>query len=76
MGTLIAATSFLKHQRGRVFTTYWWDEYMIYEAVPVFVDGRTDMYFGTGVLETYVDVANTVIDPDAVFKRWDIHWVM
>jgi hypothetical protein len=75
MGTPVAATSFLKHQTGRVFTTYWWGDYTIYEGIPVFVDGRTDMYFGTGILETYVDVANTVIDPGPVFRRWDIRWV-
>ena len=76
MGTPVAATSFLKHQTGRVFTTYWWGDYLIYEGIPVFVDGRTDMYFGTGILQTYVNVASTVVDPDPVFKRWDIRWVM
>ncbi len=76
MGTPVAATSFLKHQTGRVFTTYWWGDYMIYEGIPVFVDGRTDLYFGTDILETYTNVANAVVDPDPVFKRWDIRWVM
>ena len=76
MGTPVAATKFLKHQSGRVFTTYWWGDYMIYEGIPVFVDGRTDMYFGTDILETYVNVASLVIDPDPVFKRWDIRWVL
>jgi hypothetical protein len=76
MGTPVAATSFLKHQTGRVFTTYWWGDYMIYEGIPVFVDGRTDLYFGTDILETYTNVANAVVAPDPVFKRWDIRWVM
>jgi hypothetical protein len=76
MGTPVAATAFLEHQTGRVFTTYWWGDYMIYEHIPVFVDGRTDVYFGTGILDTYVDVAAVTIDPDAVFRRWDVRWVM
>jgi hypothetical protein len=76
MGTPVAATSFLKHQTGRVFTTYWWGDYMIYEGIPVFVDGRTDLYFGTGILETYVNVSSVVVDPDPVFKRWDVRWVL
>jgi hypothetical protein len=76
MGTPVVATSFLKHQAGRIFTTYWWGDYMIYEGIPVFVDGRTDLYFGTDILETYTNVANAVVDPDPVFKRWDIRWVM
>ncbi len=76
MGNPVAATSFLKHQTGRLFTTYWWGDYMIYEGIPVFVDGRTDLYFGTDILETYTNVANAVVDPDPVLKRWDIRWVM
>ena len=76
MGAPLAATKFLKHQTGRVFTTYWWGDYMIYEGIPVFVDGRTDMYFGTDILETYVNVASIVVNPDPVFKRWDVRWVL
>lgn len=72
----VAATNFLEHQSGRVFTTYWWSDYMIYRGVPVFVDGRTDLYFGTGILDSYVNVASVNVDPDAVFRRWDIRWVM
>ena len=75
-GTPVAATKFLKHQVGRVFTTYWWGDYMIYEGIPVFVDGRTDMYFGTGILETYVNVAGLSVNPDPVLKRWDVRWVL
>ena len=61
---------------GRVFTTYWWSDYLIYENIPVFVDGRTDVYFGTGILETYVNVSEVSIDPDPVFRHWDVRWVM
>jgi hypothetical protein len=75
-GTPVAAISFLKHQTGRVFTTYWWGDYMIYEGIPDFVDGRTDLYFGTGILETYVNLQSMVIDPDPVFRRWDVRWVL
>ncbi len=34
------------------------------------------MYFGTGILETYVNVADLSINPDPVFKRWDVRWVL
>jgi hypothetical protein len=76
MGTPVSATEFLKHQTGRVFSTYWWSDYLIYENIPVFVDGRTDVYFGTGLLETYVNVQNVTVDPDPVFRQWDVRWVM
>ena len=76
MSTPVAATDFLEHQTGRVFTTYWWSDYLIYEHVPVFVDGRTDLYFGTDVLSTYIGVSDLTVDPDTVFGRWDVRWVM
>ena len=53
LGAPVAATNFLEHQTGRVFTTYWWGDYLIYKHIPVFVDGRTDLYFGTEILQTY-----------------------
>ncbi len=74
--TPVAATAFLKHQVGRVFATYWWSDYLIYENIPVFVDGRTDVYFGTDILETYVNVSQVSVDPDPVFRHWDVRWVM
>jgi hypothetical protein len=76
LGTPVAAVDFLKHQTGRVFTTYWWSDYLIYEHVPVFVDGRTDLYFGTDILGTYKDVSALTVDPGPVFSRWDVRWVM
>ncbi len=42
----------------------------------MFVDGRTDLYFGTGILQSYTNVSTLTIDPDSVFKHWDIRWVM
>jgi hypothetical protein len=74
--TPVAATAFLKHQAGRVFTTYWWSDYLVYEGIPVFVDGRTDLYFGTDILQAYVKVSDLSIDPDTVFAPWDVRWVM
>jgi hypothetical protein len=76
LGAPVAATNFLEHQSGRVFTTYWWGDYLIYRHIPVFVDGRTDLYFGTDILQTYLNVSGLTVDPDTVFKHWDVRWVM
>jgi hypothetical protein len=76
LGAPVAATNFLEHQTGRVFTTYWWGDYLIYRRIPVFVDGRTDLYFGTDILQTYLDVSDLTVNPDTVFKQWDVRWVM
>jgi hypothetical protein len=42
---------------GRLFNSYNWGGYLIFAApgVPVFVDGRTDLY-GDGLLEKYLEV--------------------
>ncbi|HXW80898.1 MAG TPA: hypothetical protein VEJ84_15455, partial [Acidimicrobiales bacterium] len=76
LGNPVAATNFLERQTGRVFTTYWWSDYLIYRHIPVFVDGRTDLYFGTDILSTYANVAQLTVNPDNVFRQWDVRWVM
>ncbi len=75
-GAPVAATNYLESQSGRVFTTYWWGDYLIYRHIPVFVDGRTDLYFGTDILQTYLKVSDLNVDPDTVFRHWDVRWVM
>jgi hypothetical protein len=75
-GAPVAATNFLEHQTGRVFTTYWWGDYLIYRHIPVFVDGRTDLFFGTDILQTYLNVSDLSVNPDTVFRHWDVRWVM
>ena len=72
----VDAAAYLRHQQGRVFATYWWGDYLDHVGIPVFVDGRTDLYFGTKVLSTYVAVSELTTDPDAVFGRWDVRWVL
>ncbi len=75
-GLPVRAAAFVEHQSGRVFSTYTWNDYLIYLGVPVFVDGRTDLYFGTGVLATYINVQNLTVNPNAVFRRYDVRWVL
>lgn len=76
LGTPVAATDYLLRHDGRVFTTYWWGDYLDYRGLQVFVDGRTDIYSGTPVLATYMKVARLEVDPDSFFARWNITWVM
>ncbi len=75
-GAPVVATNFLEGKSGRVFTSYWWGDYLIYRHIPVFVDGRTDLYFGTDILQTYLNVSNLTVNPDTVFRHWDVRWVM
>ena len=72
----VAAANFLRHQPGRVFTRYRWGDYMIHRHILVFIDGRTDLYVGTGVFSTYLKLKSLSINPDVVFQRYHIDWVV
>jgi len=57
----IKAVSFMKENRltDRVFNYYSWGGYLIWEGIPVFIDGRADMYVssGKGVFKDYLHAA-------------------
>jgi hypothetical protein len=61
----------------RVFNTYALGGYLIYKDVPVFIDGRADMY-GDDFTTYYLKIARSA-DP-AVFlaaqKRWGFDWAI
>lgn len=72
----VSAGRFLAHRQGRVFSSYAWSDYLIHLGIPVFVDGRTDLYFGTGVLGEYAQIAGVQVNPDPLLARWDVRWVL
>ena len=74
----VTSSAWLKRHVGseRVFSTYMWNDYLIHLGIPVFVDGRTDLYFGTGVLAKYIAVSTLTTNPEPVFQRWNVQWVM
>jgi hypothetical protein len=72
----VQAAEWLSHEPGRVFSTYVWNDYLIHDRIPVFVDGRTDMYFGTNVLTEYVQVSSLTVTPDPVLDRYHVKWVL
>ncbi len=74
--TPVQAAAYLAHRPGRVFATYWWGDYLTYVGIPVFVDGRTDLYLGSGVLSTYSEVSGLSTGPDTVFRRFDVRYVL
>ena len=75
-GEPVAAVQWLASHPGRVLAEYSWDDYLIAQGRKVFVDGRTDLYFGTGVLDTYWKVSGLAVDPDPVLGRWDVRYVL
>lgn len=76
LGAPVTAGRFLTHQKGRVFSSYAWNDYLIHLGIPVFVDGRTDAYFGTGILSQYTQIADVQVNPDPLLSRWHVRWVL
>ncbi|HZU73365.1 MAG TPA: hypothetical protein VE990_11410 [Acidimicrobiales bacterium] len=75
-GMPVAATAYLQQHPGRVFSSYWYNDYLIHAGIPVFVDGRTDLYFGTPVLSEYEKLASVSQDPDILLNRWKVQYVL
>jgi len=72
----VAAVASLGKHDGRVFSTYLWNDYLDWAGVPVFVDGRTELYTSTPVLDQYLAVQSLTTDPDRVFDRYRIDTVL
>ena len=72
----VAAVSYLQRHPGRVFSTYRWGDYLIARGIPVFIDGRTNLYVGTGVLGTFLRIANLTRNPDPTLAHYRVDYVL
>lgn len=55
----VAAVDWLKnHPVKRLLNNYAWGGYLIYEGIPTFVDGRTDIYLKNNVFSDYLALQN------------------
>ena len=70
------AVAYLDHHPGRVFSTYLWNDYLDWVGRPVFVDGRTELYTGNGVLASYLGVDELTQDPDPVLAARHVAYVL
>ena len=72
----VHAVDYLEDHPGRVFSTYLWNDYLDWVGIPVFVDGRTELYTSTGVLSTYLSVQGLTTDPDTVLHSYQVQYVL
>ncbi|HEY7947294.1 MAG TPA: hypothetical protein VID75_06440 [Acidimicrobiales bacterium] len=72
----VRAVRYLEHQHGRVFSTYLWNDYLDYAGIRVFVDGRTELYTSTPVLQQYLAVNDLTTDPDRVLRAYHVNYVL
>jgi hypothetical protein len=62
---------------GRVFNHYLWGGYLIYKDIPVFIDGRADVYQkDSEVFQDYLDVMCFKKDPIDIFDKYLIEQVV
>jgi hypothetical protein len=69
----IAAVEYIKAHpaAGNLFHEYLWGGYLIWKDVPVFIDGRGDIYDHSGAFADYMAAIN-VKDPLAVLEKYKI----
>lgn len=72
----VAATVYLRQHPGRVFNAYHWGGFLIWRHIPVFVDGRTDLYLSSPILQDYLAVKQLTVNPETVFARYHIRYVL
>jgi hypothetical protein len=72
----VQAVAYLKTHPGRVFSTYLWNDYLDWKGIPVFVDGRTELYTGTPILTQYLDLDTLAIDPDPILRSYGVTYVL
>jgi len=72
----VRAVAYLEHHRGRIFSTYLWNDYLDWVGRPVFVDGRTELYTDNGVLAQYLAVDELSTDPDPILVAHDVRYVL
>jgi len=72
----VGAVDYLAAHPGRVFSTYLWNDYLVYRGVPDFIDGRTELFTGTPVFDQYLAVNGLTRDPDAVLRRYGVEYVL
>lgn len=72
----VAAVGYLQRHPGRVFSTYLWNDYLDWKGIPVFIDGRTELYTGTPVFDEYLALDELTADPDTILHRYGVRYVL
>jgi len=75
----VSAVDYLKAHgtRGRLFNEYMWGGYMIWSdpELPVFIDGRGDIFDANGVFNDYADAA-ALQNTFRIFDKYRINYVL
>lgn len=77
----VQAVDWLEANRAeKVFNSYNWGGYLIYRGIPVFIDGRADMYHMAGtendVFIDYIDFYNFQLPPEDILQKYDVNFIL
>ena len=72
----VRAVAYLEQRPGRVFSTYLWNDYLIWKGIPDFIDGRTELYTGTPIFGQYLALYELTTDPDPVLRAHSVRYVL
>lgn len=69
----IAAVQYLKTHpyHGKLLNAYNWGGYLIYNHIPTFIDGRTDIFLRNQTFSNYMDLQNLAWNAPALLKSYD-----
>ena len=64
--------------QGRVLNEYAWGGYLIWQApeYKTFIDGRTDIFDYTGVLNEYIAFHRVLEDPQALLEKYRVDYCL
>ena len=72
----VRAVAYLEHHPGRILSTYLWNDYLDWRGRRVFVDGRTELYTGNGVLQRYLTLDHLTSEPDPTLRSYSVDYVL
>lgn len=80
-GWPVKAVDWLEENNAeRIFNRYNWGGYLIYRGIPVFIDGRADLYHMAGMENDpfldYVDLMNYKLPPEEILQKYDVKYFL
>ncbi len=76
----VAAVAYMREQgiQGRVLNEYTWGGYLIWQApeYKTFIDGRTDIFDYTGVLNEYIAFHRVLEDPKTLLEKYAVEYCL
>jgi len=70
------AQSHLPPKTDRIFTTYYWGDWLVYLHRPAFIYGETFQWVDTPILTEYIKMEDLTINPAPILAKYHIHYAL